>query len=255
MKKLFLCLAALVMAGPAFAAGGGDVVLKQKDWSFSGPFGSFNQAAMQRGLQAYVEVCSGCHSLDYVSFRNLADLGYNEAEIKAIAAQYEVEDGPNNDGDMFMRAALPADRFPAPYANQNAARAANNGAYPPDLSLIVKARANGPDYLYSLLTSYEDAPGDMQIPEGMYYNAAYSGHMIAMPQPLYGDDVTYADGAESSVEAISADLVAFLAWTAEPALEKRKRTGVAVVAFLLILSVMSFGAMRFIWADVKKSKV
>jgi ubiquinol-cytochrome c reductase cytochrome c1 subunit len=182
-------------------------------------------------------------------------LGYNEAEIKAIAAQYEVEDGPNDDGDMFMRAALPADRFPAPYANQNAARAANNGAYPPDLSLIAKARANGPDYLYSLLTSYEEAPGDTEIPEGMYYNAAYSGHMIAMPQPLYGDDLTYADGAESSVEAISADLVAFLAWTAEPALEKRKRTGVAVVAFLLILSVMSFGAMRFIWADVKKSKV
>ena len=255
MKKLFLCRAALMMAGPALAAGGGDVVLKQKDWSFSGPFGNFDQAAMQRGLQAYVEVCSGCHSLDYVSFRNLADLGYNEAEIKAIVAQYEVEDGPNDDGDMFMRAALPADRFPAPYANQNSARAANNGAYPPDLSLIVKARANGPDYLYSLLTSYEDAPGDMQIPEGMYYNAAYSGHMIAMPQPLYGDDLTYADGAESSVEAISADLVAFLAWTAEPALEKRKRTGVAVVAFLLILSVMSFGAMRFIWADVKKSKV
>ena len=255
MKKLFLCLAALMLAGPALAAGGGDVVLKQKDWSFSGPFGSFDQAAMQRGLQAYVEVCSGCHSLDYVSFRNLADLGYNEAEIKAIAAQYEVEDGPNDDGDMFMRAALPADRFPAPYANQNAARAANNGAYPPDLSLIAKARANGPDYLYSLLTSYEEAPGDTEIPEGMYYNAAYSGHMIAMPQPLYGDDLTYADGAESSVEAISADLVAFLAWTAEPALEKRKRTGVAVVAFLLILSVMSFGAMRFIWADVKKSKV
>ena len=255
MKKLFLCLASLMMAGSALAAGGGDVVLKQKDWSFSGPFGSFDKAAMQRGLQAYVEVCSGCHSLDYVSFRNLDDLGYNEAEIKAIAAQYEVEDGPNDDGDMFMRAALPADRFPAPYANQNAARAANNGAYPPDLSLIAKARANGPDYLYSLLTSYEEAPGDTEIPEGMYYNAAYSGHMIAMPQPLYGDDVTYADGAESSVEAISADLVAFLAWTAEPALEKRKRTGVAVVAFLLILSVMSFGAMRFIWADVKKSKV
>ena len=255
MKKLFLCLATLIMTGPALAAGGGDVVLKQKDWSFSGPFGSFDKAAMQRGLQAYVEVCSGCHSLDYVSFRNLDDLGYNEAEIKAIAAQYEVEDGPNDDGDMFMRAALPADRFPAPYANQNAARAANNGAYPPDLSLIAKARANGPDYLYSLLTSYEEAPGDTEIPEGMYYNAAYSGHMIAMPQPLYGDDVTYADGAESSVEAISADLVAFLAWTAEPALEKRKRTGVAVVAFLLILSVMSFGAMRFIWADVKKSKI
>lgn len=255
MKKFFLCFVSLLMTGSVYAAGDSNVVLKQKDWSFSGPLGSFDKAAMQRGLQAYIEVCSGCHSLNYVSFRNLADLGYNEAEIKAIAAQYEVEDGPNDDGEMFMRTAIPADRFPAPYPNDNAARAANNGAYPPDLSLIAKARANGPNYLYSLLTSYEDAPAYKDVPEGMYYNAAYSGNLIAMPQPLYGDDVTYADGSEASIESVSADLVYFLSWTAEPALEKRKRAGVAVVTFLLILSAMSFGAMRFIWADVKKSKV
>ncbi|MGB1394907.1 MAG: cytochrome c1 [Candidatus Puniceispirillaceae bacterium] len=251
MKKLLCVMAAIFFASPVWAAGSGGV-LKQAEWSFSGPLGTFDKASMQRGFQAYREVCSGCHSLDYIAFRNLADLGYNADEIKAIAAEYEVEDGPNDEGEMFMRTAVPADHFPAPYPNENAARAANNGAYPLDLSLIFKARPNGADYLYSLLTSYEEAPADVTVPEGMYYNAAYSGHLIAMPQPLYGDDVTYADGADSSVDAISRDLVNFLAWTAEPAMETRKRTGVAVLIFLVLLSGLSYGAMRFIWADVKK---
>lgn len=251
MKKLLCVMAAIFFASPVWAAGSGGV-LKQAEWSFSGPLGTFDKASMQRGFQAYREVCSGCHSLDYIAFRNLADLGYNADEIKAIAAEYEVEDGPNDEGEMFMRTAVPADHFPAPYPNENAARAANNGAYPLDLSLIFKARPNGADYLYSLLTSYEEAPADVTVPEGMYYNAAYSGHLIAMPQPLYGDDVTYADGANSSVDAISRDLVNFLAWTAEPAMETRKRTGVAVLIFLVLLSGLSYGAMRFIWADVKK---
>jgi len=251
MKKLLCVMAAIFFASPVWAAGSGGV-LKQAEWSFSGPLGTFDKASMQRGFQAYREVCSGCHSLDYIAFRNLADLGYNADEIKAIAAEYEVEDGPNDEGEMFMRTAVPADHFPAPYPNENAARAANNGAYPLDLSLIFKARPNGADYLYSLLTSYEEAPADVTVPEGMYYNAAYSGHLIAMPQPLYGDDVTYADGADSSVDAISKDLVNFLAWTAEPAMETRKRTGVAVLIFLVLLSGLSYGAMRFIWADVKK---
>ena len=251
MKKLLCVMAAIFFASPVWAAGSGGV-LKQAEWSFSGPLGTFDKASMQRGFQAYREVCSGCHSLDYIAFRNLADLGYNADEIKAIAAEYEVEDGPNDEGEMFMRTAVPADHFPAPYPNENAARAANNGAYPLDLSLIFKARPNGADYLYSLLTSYEEAPADVTVPEGMYYNAAYSGHLIAMPQPLYGDDVTYADGAASTVDAISRDLVNFLAWTAEPAMETRKRTGVAVLIFLVLLSGLSYGAMRFIWADVKK---
>ena len=251
MKKLLCVMAAIFFASPVWAAGSGGV-LKQAEWSFSGPLGTFDKASMQRGFQAYREVCSGCHSLDYIAFRNLADLGYNADEIKAIAAEYEVKDGPNDEGEMFMRTAVPADHFPAPYPNENAARAANNGAYPLDLSLIFKARPNGADYLYSLLTSYEEAPADVTVPEGMYYNAAYSGHLIAMPQPLYGDDVTYAGGADSSVDAISKDLVNFLAWTAEPAMETRKRTGVAVLIFLVLLSGLSYGAMRFIWADVKK---
>lgn len=254
MKRFILTLFSLFISLPVLAAGGGDVTLKQGNWSFDGPFGTFDKAAMQRGFQVYREVCAGCHSLKYIAFRNLAELGYSEAEIKAIAAEYDVEDGPNDEGEMFTRPGIPADRIPSPYPNDNAARAANNGAHPPDLSLIYKARPNGADYLYSLLTSYQDAPDGTVVPEGMYYNAAYSGHMIAMPQPLYGDDVEYADGADASIDGQSKDLVYFLAWTAEPFLEERKRTGVAVMTFLILLVGLSYGAMKFIWADVKKAK-
>ena len=158
MKRFLVSLIGIVMSLPVLAAGGGDTVIRQAEWSFSGPFGHFDKASMQRGFQVYREVCAGCHSLKYIAFRNLADLGYSEAEIKAIAAEYDVEDGPNDEGEMFTRPGIPADRMPSPYANDNAARAANNGAYPPDLSLIFKARPNGADYLYSLLTSYGDAP-------------------------------------------------------------------------------------------------
>ena len=238
-----------VISSSAWGAGG-DVTLKTRDWSFSGPFGTFDKAAMQRGFQVYNEVCAGCHSMKLIAFRNFADLGYNEAEIKALAAQYEVQDGPNDDGEMFMRPGIPADRMPAPYANDNAARAGNNGALPPDLSLIAKARPNGPNYLYSLLSSYENAPNDQEVPDGMYYNAAYPGHLIAMPQPLYGDDVEYSDGAATSIEAVSADLTQFLMWAAEPKMEVRKRTGVAAVFFLGIFVIFSYLAKRRIWADV-----
>ena len=238
-----------VLSSHAWGAGG-DVTLKTRDWSFSGPFGTFDKAAMQRGFQVYNEVCAGCHSMKLIAFRNFADLGYNESEIKALAAQYEVQDGPNDDGEMFMRPAIPADRMPAPYANDNAARAGNNGALPPDLSLIAKARPNGPNYLYSLLSSYDDAPNGKEVPDGMYYNAAYPGHLIAMPQPLYGDDVEFIDGASTSIEAVSADLTQFLMWAAEPKMEVRKRIGVAAVFFLSIFVIFSYLAKRRIWADV-----
>jgi ubiquinol-cytochrome c reductase cytochrome c1 subunit len=249
-KRLIAAILASVLAGPALAAGGGDVVLEKRDWSFNGPFGTFDKAAMQRGFQVYREVCAGCHSMKLIAFRNFADLGYNDAEIKAIAAQYEVQDGPNDDGEMFMRPGIPADRMPAPYANDNAARAGNNGALPPDLSLIAKARPNGPDYLYSLMVGYKDAPAGTKVPEGMYYNNAYSGHMIAMPQPLYGGDVSYADGADTSIEGVAGDLVQFLMWTAEPKMETRKRIGVAAVFFLGIFVIFSVLAKRRVWADV-----
>ena len=237
------------LVGPALAASGATELIK-RDWSFSGPFGTFDKASMQRGFQVYREVCAGCHSMKYIAFRNFADLGYNEAEIKAIASEYEVEDGPNDEGEMFMRPGIPADRMPSPYPNDNAARAGNGGALPPDLSLIAKARANGPDYLYSLLVGYKDAPSDIAVPDGMYYNNAYSGNLIAMPQPLYGEDVTYADGTNATIEAMSADLTQFLMWAAEPKLETRKRIGVAVVFFLSIFVIMSIAAKRRVWADI-----
>ena len=249
LSRVGVMLLVGVLSSSAWGAGG-DVTLKTRDWSFSGPFGTFDKAAMQRGFQVYNEVCAGCHSMKLIAFRNFADLGYNEAEIKALAAQYEVQDGPNDDGEMFMRPAIPADRMPAPYANDNAARAGNNGALPPDLSLIAKARPNGPNYLYSLLSSYDDAPNDKEVPDGMYYNAAYPGHLIAMPQPLYGDDVEYSDGAATSIEAVSADLTQFLMWAAEPKMEVRKRIGVAAVFFLSIFVIFSYLAKRRIWADV-----
>ena len=249
LSRLGVMLLVGVTSSSAWGAGG-DVTLKTRDWSFSGPFGTFDKAAMQRGFQVYNEVCAGCHSMKLIAFRNFADLGYNEAEIKALAAQYEVQDGPNDDGEMFLRPAIPADRMPSPYANDNAARAGNNGALPPDLSLIAKARPNGPNYLYSLLSSYENAPNDKEVPDGMYYNAAYPGHLIAMPQPLYGDDVEYSDGAATSIEALSADLTQFLMWAAEPKMEVRKRTGVAAVFFLSIFVIFSYLAKRRIWADV-----
>ena len=245
-----LALSPFTLTGNAIAAGGGDVKLLERDWTFSGVFGHFDKASMQRGFQVYLEVCAGCHSMEYMAFRNLADLGYNDAEIKAIAAEYEVQDGPDEDGEMFMRPARPADRMPSPYRNDNEARANNNGALPPDLSLIAKARAHGPNYLYSLLVGYEDAPASVDVPEGMYYNNVYSGHLIAMPQPIYGDDVEYADGASTSTEALSADVTHFLMWAAEPKLEVRKRIGVAVVFFLTIFLAMSYLAKRRIWADV-----
>jgi ubiquinol-cytochrome c reductase cytochrome c1 subunit len=249
LSRIGVMLLVGVISSSAWGAGG-DVTLKTRDWSFSGPFGTFDKAAMQRGFQVYNEVCAGCHSMKLIAFRNFADLGYNAAEIKALAAQYEVQDGPNDDGEMFMRPAIPADRMPSPYANDNAARAGNNGALPPDLSLIAKARPNGPNYLYSLLSSYGNAPNDKEIPDGMYYNAAYPGHLIAMPQPLYGDDVEYSDGAATSIEALSADLTQFLMWAAEPKMEVRKRTGVAAVFFLSIFVIFSYLAKRRIWADV-----
>ena len=238
---------------PAMAAGGGGDI-KDHEWTFDGPFGYFDKASLQRGFQVYREVCASCHGLEYIAFRNFADLGYYDAEIKAIAAEYEVMDGPDEEGEMFTRKAIPADRVPSPYANENAARASNGGAYPPDLSLIAKARPNGANYLYSLLVGYKDAPHSDDVPDGMYYNTAYSGNLIAMPQPLYGDDIELAGNGDTSIEALSEDVVTFLAWAAEPEMETRKRTGIAVMLFLFVMCFVSYGSMRYIWADIKKSK-
>ncbi len=249
IASIFTIIASLMLiaTNPALAAGGGGSYAKQ-DWSFTGIFGKYDKLTLQRGFQIHKEVCAACHSLKYVSYRHLEALGYNEAQIKALASEYEVTDGPNDEGEMYTRPALPADRFNSPFANDAAARYANGGALPVDLSLIAKARANGPDYLYALLTSYhDDAPAGVDVPDGLYYNDAYSGNLIAMPQPLYEDQVSYQDGHDATVAQMSYDVVNFLMWAAEPHLETRKSLGIKVILFLLFFVFVLYAHKRRLW--------
>ena len=226
-----------------------DEALPKQNWTFSGIFGSFDNASVQRGLQVYLEVCAHCHSLEYVAYRNLSEIGYDDDQIKAIAEQYEVEDGPDNEGTMFMRNARPSDYFVSPYANEKEASFMNNGAMPPDLSLLYKARPGGADYIYALLTGYGE-PDEHEVPDGLYFNTHFSGAAIAMPQPLYGDDVEYQDGTEASLEQESRDVTAFLAWAAEPSLGVRKQLGLKVILFLIALTALLYATKRKIWGDI-----
>jgi ubiquinol-cytochrome c reductase cytochrome c1 subunit len=219
-------------------------------WPQEGPFGKFDTAAAQRGFQVYREVCSSCHSLDFLAFRNLTDLGFTEDEVKALAEEYEVTDGPDEAGDMFERPGKPSDHLPAPFANENAARASNGGALPPDLSLITKARANGVDYVYSLLQGYEEPPADFELGEGMSYNAYFPGHQIAMAQPIDEEAVEYADGTQATLEQMSSDVTTFLTWAAEPKLEERKGTGLKAMMFLIIMTGLFYATKRKIWSDL-----
>jgi ubiquinol-cytochrome c reductase cytochrome c1 subunit len=242
-------LAALITvgAGPANAAEG--EALLTYDWPFNGVFGRFDRASMQRGLQVYREVCSGCHGLKYIAFRNLASLGYSEDEIKGMAEEYTVADGPNDEGDMYERPGRPSDYFPSPFANDKAAAAANNGAAPPDLSLMAKARVGGPDYIRSLLLGYEEPPADFETLEGLNYNIYFPGHQIAMAAPLFDDGVEYADGTAATTDQMATDVANFLMWTAEPNLEKRHSMGVTVVLFLLVFTGFLYAAKRKVWSD------
>lgn len=243
---------------------------REQDWSFAGPFGTYDIGQMQRGLKVYREVCAACHSMSLVAFRNLGDLGYSEAQVKAFAGEYEVSDGPNAEGEMFTRPAIGSDYFPAPYPNTVAAAAANNGAAPPDLSLMAKARAvergfplfvfdiftqyaqGGPDYIHSLLTGYgQQPPQGMEIPEGTYYNPYFiAGKSLAMPPPLTDGQVTYDDGAPQTVEQYSRDVSAFLMWAAEPHLQARKQMGFSVMAFLLVFAALVYATKRKVWEQV-----
>lgn len=230
--------------------------LSPKDVSFQheGPFGTYDSQQLQRGFQVYKEVCAACHGLDLVAFRNLQDIGYNEAEVKAIADQWMIEVPSINPdtGEAATRKAIPADHFPSPYANEVAARAANNNALPPDLSLITKARHDGPAYVYSLLTGYQNPPANLpaenQPGQGLYYNPYFANLNIAMPPPITADgQVTYADGTNPTVDQMAKDVSAFLMWTAEPKLENRHRTGIAVLIFLLIATALAYMAYRNVW--------
>lgn len=226
----------------------------QIDWSFSGPLGQFDEASAQRGWQVYKQVCSACHSLKYFRFRNLADIGYEEDMIKAFAAEYEVAGEPDDYGDPTTRSAEPKDPFPSPFPNDNAARSANGGALPPDLSLMIKARHDGANYVYSLLVGYEDAPADFDLGLGMNYNSYFKGSQIAMAEPLYEEAVEYEDGTPATKEQMAKDVVQFLMYVAEPSLEKRHNMGIKVVLYLLILSIILYISMKKIWKPVKAGR-
>jgi ubiquinol-cytochrome c reductase cytochrome c1 subunit len=238
-----------VNVGTASAAGDQKAAPHQH-WHFSGPFGTYDRDALQRGFLVYRQVCSACHSMKRVAFRNLADLGYNEAQIKAIAAEYSVVDGPDEEGEMFERPARPSDYFPSPYPNKNAAKAVNNGAYPPDLSLITKARHHGADYIYALLTGYKEAPEDKKLLDGQYYNPYMPGGVIAMAPPLSDDLVPYSDESPTTTEQYARDVSEFLTWAAEPEMERRKQLGLQVLLFLIVFSFVMYGIKKKIWEDV-----
>ena len=224
--------------------------LPEYHWSFGGLFGHYDKAAAQRGLQVYTEVCASCHGLQYVAFRNLQDLGYSEEEVKAFAERFTVTDGPNDQGEMFERPASPSDLFPAPFPNDAAARAANGGALPPDLSVIAQAREGGPDYLAALMIGYEEPPEDVEMQPGLHYNKYFPGGQIAMPQLLYDGSVSYADGTEATPEQMARDVSHFLMWAAEPHLEERKEMGIKVLLFLIVLTALLYAMKRRIWQDL-----
>jgi len=253
MRKLALLAAgiAALSLGAVASHAQEEVTPPKVNWSFDGPFGTFDRAAAQRGFQVYEEVCSRCHSMNLLHYRDLTGIGYTEEQVKAFASQKQVTDGPNDQGEMFQRPGRPSDKFVAPFPNEQAARAALNGARPPDQSLIIKARPDGPNYVHGILTGYKDPPpAGVKVGEGRYYNEYFPGHQIAMPPPLAGDDVTYADGTKATLDQESRDVVTFLAWAAEPTMEERKYTGAKVLIFLLFMTGLLFGAKRKIWADV-----
>jgi len=242
-------MAGLVSLSPAMAASEAPTPPAQ-NWSFERLFGTFDLASAQRGLQVYSEVCSACHSLRLLSYRDLAGIGLTPAQIKAFAAQFTVPQGLDDQGQPKEGPATPANRFKSPFPNALAARAGNNGALPPDLSLIVNSFLDGPDYVYAVLTGYGDPPASMKMMDGMSYNKYFPGHQIAMPKPLNDGQVTYADGTTASVEQMAKDVVTFLTWAANPEMVERKQMGVRVILFLLLMTCVTYAVKRKVWADV-----
>ena len=231
--------------------------LLKVDWSFKSFFGKFDRATLQRGYQVYNEVCASCHSLKYLSYRNLAEKGgpeFSEVEAKAIASNFEVTDGPNSTGEMYMRPAKLSDKFVMPYANEEEAKSANGGAYPPDMSVLVKARKGGADYIYSILLGYEDPPEDIKLDDGVYYNKYMYGKKIKMSAPLSDDIVEYSDGTKATTEQMAKDVVSFLMWASEPHLEQRHKIGFRVILYLIVLSALVYFSMKKIWSRIE-SKV
>ena len=256
MRKLFKLILLLsffsLNSAQTFAAEKVDYL--KTDWSFKGLFGKFDRASLQRGYQVYTEVCAACHSMKYLSYRNLAEEGgpeFSVEQAKAIAASFEVVDGPNADGEMFTRPAKLSDKFVMPYENEKAAQAANGGAYPPDMSVLVKARGGGVDYIYSLLQGYEEAPSGVTLDEGVHYNKFMYGNKIKMAAPLSDGIVEYGDGTVASVEQMSKDVTSFLMWAAEPHLEARHQMGFKAIIYLIILTTLVYFSMKKIWSGIK----
>lgn len=260
MRRLRTLIAAGVLSIAGLTAGAqaaGDVpVPPAEKWAHGGVnsflsfFKGYDYAAVQRGFQVYKEVCSACHSMHLLHYRNLHDIGFTEEEVKAIAASVEITDGPNDQGEMFTRPGIPSDRFHNPFPNKQAAAAANGGKAPPDLSLIVKARAHHEDYIHGLLVGYAEAPAGFDMPPGGNYNKYFPGHAIAMAQPLYENGITYTDGTVATLDQQARDVTQFLAWAAEPKLEERRRVGIMVIGFLVVFAGIMYAAKRRLWADV-----
>ena len=256
MKKIFKLFSIIILLSlNSYSAISAEKVEYLKtDWSFKGLFGKFDRASLQRGYQVYTEVCAACHSMKYLSYRNLSEKGgpeFSVAQAKAIAASFEVTDGPNSDGEMFTRPGKLSDKFVMPYENVKAAEAANGGAYPPDMSVLVKARGGGVDYIYSLLQGYEEAPSGMTLDDGVHYNKYMYGNKIKMSAPLSDGIIEYSDGTNASVEQMSKDVTTFLMWAAEPSLEARHQMGFKAIVYFIILTILVYFSMKKIWSRVE----
>ncbi len=254
MRPLRTVLAGLLMVGlasaPALAQDEEMPPLPNINWSFNGIFGTFDLAAAQRGFQVYSQVCSACHSMEQLHYRDLTGIGLTLPEIKSIAAGFTVPQGVDDQGNPKEGPATPADQFRSPFPNEQAARAANNGAAPPDLSVIVNAREGHADYVYGILTGFTDPPPGFKLQTGLYYNKYFPGHQIHMPPPLQDGSVTYADGTKATVEQEAHDVVTFLEWAANPELVQRKQIGARVILFLLLMTGLTYAVKRKIWSDV-----
>ncbi len=271
MNKIFslVAVAAMTLGSWTAHAASSAPAAPEMSWPSAGYLGAFDKSSLQRGLQVYTEVCASCHGLRLLSYRDLRDLGLSDTEVKAYAAQYEVLSEPNEDGERVMKAAQPYDKFVSPFANEQEARAMNGGALPPDLSLIVKARnfgkgnffanfydmlrgrgyASGADYIYALLTGYEDPPADVEMAEGMHYNKWFAGNAIAMAQPIYEAE-PFADGTPASIEQQAKDVASFLMWASEPRLEERRALGIPVLLFMALFILVLYLLKRRVWRDV-----
>ena len=252
IKLIVLSLLLIISLRPLQSAEMVDPI--KVNWSFKGLTGTFDRASLQRGFQVYKEVCASCHSMQYLSYRNLGEPGgpeFSDQEVKAIAASFEIEDGPDSQGEMFTRPGKPSDKFKSPYPNVQAATAANGGAYPPDMSVLVKARKGGANYIYSVLVGYEDPPPGVTLDDGVYYNKYMAGNKIKMPNNLMDGLVEYADGTNATEQQMARDVTTFLSWAAEPHLEERHKIGFRAIIYLIIITILVYFSMKKIWSRVE----